>query len=110
MKLPILYHNLQIPVSVILIYTRIVDNIHNTAITLFLHEQIPIRKNHAIHGCSPVIYKAYAHHVPVAPHNSGAAYKQSLLGKLGLFISLPIWFQQLQFLYERLCYVFTPWV
>ena len=65
----------------------------------------PSVKNHAVHGCSPVIYKAYAHHVPVAPHNLALRITSPFWANWGF--SFPVHMvPAAPLLYERLCYVF----
>ena len=99
------HHNLQCPVSVILIDVWVVDYIHAPAVLCFFHKLVCLGKYHGLHGASLLRYHGHADRVIVTAKSPQAADPQILLGELGLFITLAEGLQTFQLVHQRLGYV-----
>ena len=92
------HHDLQCPVSIVLIDIRIVDHIDTSALLCFFHKLICHGKHHGLHGTALFGYHRHADRIVVSSDGTHASDAEILLGKLRLFVSLAEGFQALQFI------------
>ena len=82
------HHDLQCPVSIVLIDIRIVDHIDTSALLCFFHKLICHGKDHGLHGAALFTYHRHADGIVVAADGPHTADTQIFLRKLRLFIAL----------------------